>query len=685
VTFRVARIIIVEDDDSIRSNIVRMLKLEGHHALSATNGREALALALTALPDLVLTDVNMPEMDGFGLLEALRADAALASVPVVMLTALDDRQNFRRGMTLGADDYLTKPFTRLELLDAVTAQLEKANKREVAANARLRKEEEKLREVFAGALTGKAVAGHPFTRSRPSGIAGESHDATVLLCEIQNFTTLTGKLAAAEISEVLSGFFERTSRAVSRFNAQHVRFLGDTMLAAFWNEPHEPFGRHAESGTRAALVIRDVATEFSIWMNTRYPGRPLPNFAVSVSVASASLFVCQLDTTQAGEVTVLGEAMEQVNSLRNDSRGLGWGVVATAATANLLGPLAKIGRRANTSGSTVGAAAAVEILAIEATETGSASAATPTPLAPAPGVMSAVAANAEMTARAAKEALASTLSDIKEKAAGGLEGLQLRGYHLERKIGAGGMSEVFLARREEDGLAVVLKILDMRHHSSSDMLQRFIQEYAILSQIEHPHVVKIFDQGFTDEYAYIAMEYFERGDIRQLTARSAVPRELAFAVVIQAAQAIGEIHRRGVVHRDIKPENLMLRNDGSIALADFGVAKSEGDLLSQTQHGEIVGTPYYLSPEQASGGVAHAASDIYALGVILYELLVGQKPFVADSLEVLLIRHIHAPVPRLPMELADIQPLLDRMLAKNPAERIASADELLSELLAQVT
>jgi serine/threonine-protein kinase PpkA len=316
----VARILIVEDDDSIRSNIVRMLKLEGHQALSANNGREALDLARTAAPDLVLSDVNMPEMDGFALLAALRADSQLASVPIVMLTALDDRQSMRRGMNLGADDYISKPFTRAELLEAVAAQLGKANQREAAASARLRAEEDRLRQLFAGALTGKTIVGEPFARSRPTGVAGESHEATVLICEIQNFTALSGKLAAPEISELLSQVFERASSAAARFSSQHVRFLGDSMLAAFWNEPTDAHGYHAERALRAALEMDVASQEFAERLAARYASRSLPAFSMLLTAASSNLFVCQLDTTQAGEVTVLGEAR---NRPRCYKRGAG--------------------------------------------------------------------------------------------------------------------------------------------------------------------------------------------------------------------------------------------------------------------------------------------------------------------------------------------------------------------------
>jgi CheY-like chemotaxis protein len=677
----VARILIVEDDDSIRSNIARMLKLEGHQTLLATNGREGLELARTATPDLILSDVSMPEMDGFAMLEALRAQTALASVPVLMLTALDDRASFRRGMTLGADDYLSKPFTRAELLEAVDAQIDKAEKRERSASSRLREQEEKLRQFFAEALTGKAHS-EPLFRSRPGGqVGGETHDATVLVSEIHDFGSLTEKLSGAEITEMLSGFFERASAPVLAQRGRHLKFVGDTMIANFWNDDGDAYESHAARAVQSALAIEKAAVAFQEWLAGRYASRSLPAFKVTLVLASGTMTVCNLDSLH-GEVTVIGDALQSAMRLKSQVQGLGWRVVAASSTAQLLKNHLRAGRRANASGQATGDVQAVEVLGLTDMSAGAVGAAPRAqPETPDSEMQSAMAANAEMTARAVKDALTQTLASIKDQADKAVAGIQLKGYQLLRKIGAGGMSEVFLAERDTDKRQVVLKILDMRSHASGEMLQRFIQEYAILSQIDHPHIVKIFDQGFTDEYAYIAMEYFSRGDIRALTQRQALPRDLSLAIIVQVAQALAEIHRRGIVHRDMKPENLMLRDDGSIALADFGVAKSESDLLAQTRHGEIVGTPYYLSPEQAGGAAATPASDLYGVGVILFELLTGQKPYTAESLEVLLVRHMHAPIPRLPEELRDLQHLVDRLLAKLPGERYQSADALLEALL----
>lgn len=252
----------------------------------------------------------------------------------------------------------------------------------------------------------------------------------------------------------------------------------------------------------------------------------------------------------------------------------------------------------------------------------------------------------------------------------------IRGYRLKRKIGEGGMSRVFIAEREEDGQELVLKILDGSMVQDPVQLQRFMHEYRIVAQVNSPWVVKIFDQGFTDEHAFIAMEHFPAGDLRQQLGQPIAPNR-ALPLLWAMGVALDSIHRHGIVHRDLKPPNIMFRADGSLALVDFGVSQMDSIATEFTQSGELVGTPLYMSPEQGSGRAVDARSDLYSLGAIFYEMLTARRVFTAKSLMMIIHMHATEPPPRLPPSRHTMQEVLDRLLAKDPADRFQSARELL--------
>jgi serine/threonine-protein kinase PpkA len=677
-------ILIVEDDDAIRNNITRLLKLEGYDIVSAINGREGLQRALEARPDVVISDISMPEMDGFELLEKIRADKTLGATSVMLLTALDDRASMRRGMTAGADDYLAKPFTRVELLEALQGLLKKRGRIEESIQSAVEAREEHLKKAFTESLGGNRVP-DKFGLEAPEGaIADQVVEATVLFSDIRNFTSLAEKLSSNEVAELLTYYFERSCEPVLTNGGRHLKFIGDGLMAVF-SDTHTgsplPAARRAVS---ASLAMALAAHEFRGWLDKRFGQRGLPPFAIGVGLHCGEVTICRLGTIQNKETTPIGDTVNTAARLEGASKELGWTVVASSAV------LAQAGDGIQTGGMTSlavrgrdGYVDVAEITGlvtnIEDKKHGMA-----TLTERAAEIRAAVQINSEITARAVKGALKTKLSALKEhQFEPGQAPLRLKGYRLTRKIGSGGMTEVYLAVRESDGLPVVLKVLDAAGKATSEHLSRFIQEYTILSRIEHPNVIRIYDQGFTDDHAYIAMEYFERGDLRaELNRGMTQPRVLE--VVVQVARALDAIHARGIVHRDLKPENIMLRPDGTVALADFGVAKSmmkaENMALTQTRHGDVVGTPYYLSPEQASGQPVTPATDLYSLGIMMFEMLTGHRPFRADSLDVLLAHHLTAPTPELPQAHAPLQPVLEKLMAKKPDDRYPAAQALLQDL-----
>lgn len=253
------------------------------------------------------------------------------------------------------------------------------------------------------------------------------------------------------------------------------------------------------------------------------------------------------------------------------------------------------------------------------------------------------------------------------------------GHRFVRLIGQGGFSRVYLAERENDGEQLVLKIIDTDQISDPLAVQRFIREAEIIAGLTDPHVVRVFDQGFTPDYGYISMEFFQQGDLKRRIERGVNPAQ-AVAYMRSIARGLSAIHARGVIHRDLKPGNIMFRTDGSLALADFGIAKRINETQDLTAASGVLGTPSYLSPEQAMGTQIDCRADLYSAGVIFFELLTGRKPYKADSAAGLVYQHLHANIPRMPEALAPLQPVIDLLLAKDPADRFSSAQEFLATL-----
>ncbi len=256
--------------------------------------------------------------------------------------------------------------------------------------------------------------------------------------------------------------------------------------------------------------------------------------------------------------------------------------------------------------------------------------------------------------------------------------LTIRGHRCIRQVGSGGMCKIYLSESERAGAMVVLKVFsqvpDVTERFAS--FDRFIQEYEIVAGLNHPNIVRIYDLGIADDHAYIAMEHFAAGDLRGRMKTPLAPR-MAVEFLAQIASALDAIHAVGVLHRDLKPANVMLRADGTLCLIDFGLAKANEMDVELTGAREIFGTPYYMSPEQGHAELIDARSDLYSLGVVFYEMLIGRKPYTGSNAMEVIYKHKRAELPPIESQFAPYEPMLRRLLAKEPVDRFQSARELL--------
>jgi tetratricopeptide (TPR) repeat protein len=257
--------------------------------------------------------------------------------------------------------------------------------------------------------------------------------------------------------------------------------------------------------------------------------------------------------------------------------------------------------------------------------------------------------------------------------------LEIKGYRIVKELGRGGMATVYLAIQESVERKVALKVMLQALAADPSFSERFLREAKIVAQLSHPHIVAVYDVAISGQNHYIAMEYHEGGELKDKIKEGMAVKDILW-VTKQMANALDFAHSKGYVHRDIKPENVLFKSDGNIVLSDFGIARGNDANTRMTATGSVIGTPHYMSPEQAQGHELDGRADLYSLGIVFFEMLVGTVPYKGDSALSVGIKHLRDPIPRLPAHYKMFQTFLDKLLAKEPEDRWQTGADIIQTL-----
>jgi len=490
--------------------------------------------------------------------------------------------------------------------------------------------------------------------------------ATFMYARLRNFTAACETMSASEATAFVTEVRRILAAAAVQLGGVIAQRRPDSILCVFSDKPEDVVPVHAKRGLHAAILVVHEAEQLARRVAARPQSAGLPPLSIAIGVHLGVGEIIPRSTS--GMVHATGEAVEIARLLQVVAADMHWSVVTSMSTRLAAGSRVDSGRSGTLGLPDDSFLEVIEITGLIPRKK------SVTPASHYEALRQSLAHNQQL-ARAAANAAAAANPGQRH----GPGHVLIEGYRLLRKIGEGGIATVYLAQPMAGGAPQVLKVLRLDSPDCDMDLHRFIQEFALLAQIDHPNVAHIFKQDFSAGNAYIAMEYFPQGDLRSRM-RQALDPGIAMYFLRQIAAGLEAIHQAGIVHRDLKPDNVMMRQDGMVAIADFGIAKQVSMNITDTGAGDIVGTPYYLSPEQALGKPVDARCDIYSLGVLAYEMLTGTKPYHAETARELLLQHVNAPVPALPAAHHRFQPVLDKMMAKDPAQRYESAAALLDAL-----
>jgi CheY-like chemotaxis protein/class 3 adenylate cyclase len=348
-----ALIVVMEDDAGTRMLIASVLKKDGHDVLTAEDGEQGLALVRPNKPDLIISDVQMPGLNGFDMLAAVRKDPATAPIPVILLTSLQERAHMRIGMTTGADDYITKPFRAAELRQAVSAQLNKravqstlqAMAVDAAVDAALVEQRDSLAKLYEERLAKELSARWPVdARQGDERIA----NAAVLFVDIPNYAGMAERLDAGELTQIVRKFYGNANDTVHLFGARYMRFVGEGVLAVFAQEEDTRTVSHTLRAVRAALGLADSARGVQRFLETHFADRGLPRFEPHLALHAGDVTLTVLQDPlhgSAAQTLPVGEAVTTAMALQRAARELGWPIAASVdAVRSVLGAVRAGGR-----------------------------------------------------------------------------------------------------------------------------------------------------------------------------------------------------------------------------------------------------------------------------------------------------------------------------------------------------
>ena len=351
-------IVVMDDDAGTRLLVSQVLKNDGYDVLAAVDGEKGLALIKTHRPDLIVSDVQMPLMDGFEVLENVRSDPAIAATPVILLTSLAERSHMRLGMTTGADDYLTKPFEPQELKDAVNAQLEKLVRLDVMRTLAVNTA---VTYAVSSAVKAERLDIHAMYEARLSQSLSEQWpdggfvrpsekfaSATALFADMRDYGHWAQRLSSTELGDVVQQFYGTVGDTVHLFGAHHMQFVGDGMLCVFVDAGDTKSVNHGLRAARAALGLNDTTRRLDTYVSQRFAGRDLPPFALNIALHSGPIAFAKLDGPFgiSGQTTPVGDVISTALKLYSGQPRLDWPVAASVQTARLITGAVKFGRRA---------------------------------------------------------------------------------------------------------------------------------------------------------------------------------------------------------------------------------------------------------------------------------------------------------------------------------------------------